>query len=420
MVWDLRLHGEPGGPTSIAGTARFMPTITYIITTPLQDTRGVPEVGARSLTSGDRRRQRPGMIAAVSLRLLYLIFRQVLGLVLLMGRTSSTKDVELLVLRHEVAVLRRTNPRPRLDWADRAVFAALVRRLPRALRCHRLVTPDTILRWHRRLVRRRWTYPNRPGRPPIDDVARRLGGADGAGEPAAGDTRGSRASCSSSATASAPRRSGGSSSATGSHRHRSRHTDTSWRQFLRTQATSMLAVDFFHVDCAVTLRRLYVLFALEVGDRYLHVLGVTAHPDGPWTTQQARNLVMDLGEQVARFRFLVRDRAGQFTASFDAVLADAGIEVVKIPPRCPRANCFAERFVLTVRTEVTDRMLIFGERHLRSVLAQYALHYNRQRPHRALQLRPPRPQAPVPEPIHGKIRRRPILGGLINEYEPAA
>ena len=126
---------------------------------------------------------------------------------------------------------------------------------------------------------------------------------------------------------------------------------------------------------------------------------------------------MDLGERTAQFRFLVRDRAGQFTASFDAIMADAGIEVVKIPPRCPRANCFAERLVLTVRTELTDRMLIFGERHLRSVLAQYSAHYNRQRPHRALQLRPPCPKSPVPEPAHGRIRRQPILGGLINRYE---
>ena len=194
-----------------------------------------------------------------------------------------------------------------------------------------------------------------------------------------------------------------------------RPTDTSWRQFLRTQATSMLAVDFFYVDCALTLRRLYVLFAIEVGDRYLHVLGVTGHPDGPWTTQQARNLLMDLGDDAARFRFLVRDRAGQFTASFDAILADAGIAVVKIPPHCPRANCFAERFVLTIRTEVTDRMLILGERHLRRVLAEYIPHYNGSRPHRSLTLRPPRPDAPVPAPFHGRIRRRPILGGLICE-----
>jgi transposase InsO family protein len=199
-----------------------------------------------------------------------------------------------------------------------------------------------------------------------------------------------------------------------------RHTDTSWRQFLRTQAASMLAVDFFHVDCALTLRRLYVLFVLEVGDRSLHVLGRDRPSRGALDTQQARNLLMDLGERATRLRFLVRDRAGQFTASFDAVLADAGIEVVKIPPRCPRANSFAERFVLTVRTEVTDRMLIFGERHLRRVLVGYAAHYNTARPHRALQLRPPRPTSPIPEPVHDRIRRRPILGGLINEYEASA
>ena len=157
----------------------------------------------------------------------------------------------------------------------------------------------------------------------------------------------------------------------------------------------MLAADFFHVDCAVTLQRLYCLFVIEVGSRYVHILGITAHPDGPWTTQQIRNLLMDLGDRAADFRFLVRDRAGQFTASFDAVLADAGIGVVKIPPRSPRANAYAERFVLTARTEVTDRMLIFGERHLRTILAKYEAHYNGRRPHRSRQLRPPRPDHPV-------------------------
>jgi transposase InsO family protein len=134
----------------------------------------------------------------------------------------------------------------------------------------------------------------------------------------------------------------------------------------------MLASDFFHVDCAVTLRDLYCLSVIEAGSRYVHILGVTANPDGPWTTQQIRNLLMDLGDRATGFRFLVRDRAGQFTASFDAVLADAGIVAAKIPPRSPRANAYAERFVLTARTEVTDRMLIFGEQHLRSVLAGYA------------------------------------------------
>jgi putative transposase len=180
-----------------------------------------------------------------------------------------------------------------------------------------------------------------------------------------------------------------------------------------------VAVDFFHVDTG-TLRRIYVLAALEVESRYVHILGVTANPDGAWTTQQARNLLLDLGDRAAGFSYLVRDRAGQFTAAFDAVLADTGIETLKIPPRSPRANAYAERFVLTARTELTDRMLIFGERHLRRVLAEYALHYNGHRPHRAWQLRPPRPDHPVPALPARRISRRAVLGGLLNEHEPAA
>jgi transposase InsO family protein len=199
-----------------------------------------------------------------------------------------------------------------------------------------------------------------------------------------------------------------------------RATDTSWRRFLQLQASTMLAVDFFHVDCAITLKRIYVFFALEVRDRSIHILGTTSHPTGAWTTQQARNLLMDLDERSATFRFLVRDRAGRFTTAFDAALTGAGIDTVKIPPRCPRANCFAERFVLTTRTELTDRILIFGERHLRTVLAQYSTHYNGRRPHRAMQLVPPRPDHPAPDRDHQRIRRRPVLGGLINEYERAA
>jgi hypothetical protein len=254
------------------------------------------------------------MIADVSLRLLYLIFQQVLGLILLMGRTPSSKDVELLVLRHEVAVLRRTNPTPRLDWADRAVFAVLIRRLPTWLRGHRLVTAGTILRWHGRLVRKKWTYPNRPGRPPIDEALAILVERMARENPSWGYRRvqgellklGHRVGASTIRRILRCRRIPPAPV---------RQTDTSWRQFLRTQAATMLAVDFFHVDCAVTLQRFYVLFALEIRDRYLHVLGVTGHPDGPWTTQQARNLVMDLGERAAQFRFLVRDRAGQFALS---------------------------------------------------------------------------------------------------------
>ena len=352
----------------------------------------------------------------MSIRLLYLIFVRLTGWLVLLCRSPASKNAELLVLRHEIAVLRRIHTRPRLDWADRAVLAALIRHLPRRLRVHRLVTPGTVLRWHRRLVTRKWTYPNRTGRPPVSAEIAALIERLATENRAWGYQRiqGELLRLGHRVGASTIRR---VLKALKIPPAPQRHTDTTWRQFLHAQATMMLAADFFHVDC-VTLRRLYCFFVIEVGSRYVHILGVTAHPDGPWTTQQVRNLLMDLA---ADFQFLIRDRAGQFTASFDAVLTAAGIEAVKIPPRSPRANAYAERFVLTARTEITDRMLIFGERHLRSVLAEYEAHYNgRRRPHRSRQLRPPRPDHPAADLTQERIRRRAVFGGLINEYEPAA
>ena len=355
----------------------------------------------------------------MSLRLLYLILVRLCGWLVLLGSSSASKNAELLILRHEVAVLRRANPRPRLDWADRAVLAALIRLLPAKLRVHRLVTPGTVLRWHGRLVTRKWTHPQRTGRPPVSRqiaalIERLATENDGWGYQR---IQGELLKLGHRVSASTIRRVLRTLKIPPATK---RHTDATWRQFLDAEATTMLATDFFHVDCAVTLQRLYCFFVMELGSRYVHILGVTANPDGPWTAQQIRNLLMDLGERAVGFRFLIRDRAGQFSASFDAVLAGAGIEVIKIPPRSPKANAYAERFVLTARTEVTDRMLIISGRHLRIVMAQYARHYNGRRPHRALQLQPPRPDHPVADLSQEQIKRRPVLGGLLNEYERAA
>jgi putative transposase len=355
----------------------------------------------------------------VSLRLLYLIFVRLCSWLVLLSRSTASKNAELLVLRHEVAVLRRTQPRPRLDWADRAALAALIRLLPRTLRAHRLVTPGTILRWHRRLVRKKWTYQNGTGRPPVSTEITTLIERLATENSSWGYKRiqGELLKLGHRVGASTIRR---VLKALRIPPAPKRHTDTTWRQFLHAQAATMLAVDFFHIDCAMTLRRLYCFFVIEAGSRYVHILGVTTNPDGPWTVQQIRNLLMDLGDRTADFRFLISDRAGQFTASFDAILASAGIEPIKIPPRSPQANSYAERFVLTARTEVTDRILILSERHLRTVLAEYEDHFNGRRPHRSRQLCPPRPDHPAADLTQQRIKRRPVLGGLINEYERAA
>jgi putative transposase len=301
------------------------------------------------------------------------------------------------------------------------VLAALARILPSALRAHRIVTPGTLLRWHRRLVTRKWTQPRAPGRPPLAGELAELIVKLAKDNPSWGVVR----------VQGELRRLGHRIGAGTIRKILRSHRipppalrDDRWRAFLRAHAAAILAVDFFHIDCAVSLTRLYVAFVIEHETRHVHLLGVTRFPTAAWATQLARELTVDLAEAGRGFTHLIRDRDSKFTAAFDAVFTACGTEVVMTAPQAPRMNAIAERFVRTARAECTDRMLIPGERHARLIMAQYIRHYNIGRSHQGhgLDLHAPDDAPNVtrfPAPPH-QIHRRQILGGLINEYQPAA
>jgi putative transposase len=353
--------------------------------------------------------------------LLYLLFRRALAVAALRLRSREFKELEIVVLRHELAVLGRQIHRPRLDERDRVFLAAANRLLGRASRPSFFVRPDTLLDWHRQLVHRRWTYAGRrPGRPAVSEEIRELVLRLARENPRWGYQRivgelagvGVRVSATTVAKilrlASVP--------PAGARARLSR------RQFLRTHAGSMLACDFFTVE-TLWLGRLYVLFFIELGSRRVHVAGCTANPDGPWRTQQARQLAWSLPERPRPIRFLIHDRDSKFSRAFDEVLRSEGVEIIRTPFRAPKANAVAERWVGTVRRDCLDWLLIASRRQLEHVLRIYADHYNHHRPHRALSLQPPTPEHhlhAVSSHSPDRIHRRDRLGGLIHEYACAA
>jgi putative transposase len=351
----------------------------------------------------------------VALTLVYRIFAMFVSWMVLQARPDRAKEIEILVLRHQLVVLQRRTPRPRLRWTDRAVIATLARLLPPQRRLGLLVTPSTILRWHHQLTTRRWTTQHaRPGRPAIPARVRALVLRLANENPTWGYRRvhgelaclGLRIGASTvwkilnaAGIDPAPRRAG-----------------PTWAQFLGAPSQAILACDLFHLD-TIALHRLYAFFVVEHATRRVHILGVTAHPTGAWLTQQARNLVMDLEDAGRRFRFLIRDRDAKFATVFTAI----DVRIIRTPVRAPRANAIAERFVGSIRRELRDRLLIINQRHAAAVLRQYARHFNEHRPHRTIgQAAPLRPLLErTTVPVH-HVQRRDRLGRLIHEYQQVA
>ena len=353
-------------------------------------------------------------------KLAYLALCRSIQLLVLLGRGDAANDLELLVLRHQLAVLHRQTPRPKLEPADRALLAAVSRVLPRARWSCFLVQPETLLRWHRRLIAGAWTYPHRIGRPPLNPEVQQLIVRLARENPRWGYQR----------IQGELLRLGVRVSATVLRTTQQRHgldlaprpTATTWREFLRQQAAGIVACDFFTVD-TVWLRRLYVLFFVELDTRRIHLAGVTANPNGAWVAQQARNLLLVLGERGRQVRFVLRDRDAKFSRSFDAVFRAEGGKVLVTPVKAPKANAYAERWVQTVRAECLDWLLIVGRGHLEQALRVYVAHYNTHRPHRALALQAPAPDARlavVADDQPARVHRRDLTRGLLHEYRRAA
>jgi putative transposase len=353
--------------------------------------------------------------------LVYLLFRRALAVAALRLRSREFKELEIVVLRHELAVLRRQVARPRVEDADRVFLAAASRLLRGTGRQSFFVQPDTLLGWHRQLVRRRWTYAkHRLGRPAISEGIRELVLRIARENPRwgyqriVGELAGLGVQIAATTVRKILRQAGVPPAET--------RAGLCWREFLRAQAQSMIACDFFTVE-TLWLGRLYVLFVVELQSRRVHLAGCTANPSGSWAAQQARQLAWSLSEHRTPVRFLIHDRDSKFSKVFDDVFRSEGVEIIRTPFRAPKANAFAERWVGTVRRECLDWILIVSRRQLEEVLRVYVDHYNSHRPHRALGLTPPTPERrlrlvrPAP-PDH--IHRRDRLGGLIHEYAVAA